>query len=1307
MEGIIFLVFGLISLVFMTWPIWVIVLLVVWLRRRNQARFAASDTQQPQPQAAVGSEYEQGVRDTLEQVRLLETINDAQLRSIEQLLLPVEQPPVQVSVQPDTQPVAWVAEVEESQEAEPEVYAEEADSAPAEPPRETSPAVPVAVAPPPARAASRPAFNGLNILLLLSSLLFVAAGIAFIASPFADGVKLTVLIIIVGLFYGGGLGLHRMVRRLRPAAVAFIGTGLALIPFLGVAFAQYTTFAPEAIWLIISLLGMGAYLVAALVLKSQVVSYLTVAFLLSLVASAVANAHAPLSGYFVAMIGVSLVASIVGRLRPDWVPAVFRAPVDQTGNIVTPVALGASLLFGGQLSILEYEIIFALTTVHYAVARLQTGLAWHEQVARGLAHITLLIVAGDVTNGNLAHFGMWFVAVAGLQAAYSLWRWPAATASVTRTTELAWVWSALGLHIVAPILWADIPATSGYTLVSLIVLALTATAVIRTTKQYGFGFVLVYAGLVLPGVLGNLTAPAWPPVAVGAIWLAMVAGLIAFRYMHGLPRTTLTRWVVGTALVLYTVVAFVSIAAEPSGTAATVGLVGVAALMAIGSYAYRFAWIMFGVAAVVGAAFIRWVVHIELPSQQTLLFVAGLLALIMYVWSVVLLLLRDRRRGNINLVVAHGSAFWAIIVGIPMYFRPAGEGVLIGVVALLVLWTGFLLAAARIDHQAPLRRLAHAVIYPIFYLGALAVAMSLPVVWQAGVVAAGVILAWEASYRYRRGYLAILANGLTVWMINLAWQAAGLSGANLAYGTFIVAAALFYAAYWWYMRAGDSARRDVMLVSAWLAVGIAVLAALALGPWQQALALGLFIGMVWHASYVHASPYLLVLANVVTVWFALVIADWARAGDMVWYGSLMVTGALFYGLYHYYRTRQDEPRRDVMVGSAWVAVCGAVIASLWLEPWQQCLALSVLVGMLWQASYAYSRPYLLAVANAATVWLALVISTWAGAGDMTWYGSLVATAALCYGLYHYYRLHGDNPRRDIMAISAWTLAIGAWLASLGLEPWWQAAVLVGLIGLLWEISYAYRRAWTVAAANVALFWLFVVIARWQWPENVWSQLGVFAVLTAVLYVAAAVLRRAGDEKRQPIMLWSVWLSASVGYVTSVGVSELQAAASLLLVAGSMSGIEEGVRRHRKTTVEISVYVGTVGLMTLVHAFWPSLNSLFYAHLAALSIAVMAWWRSHDRPRYIVALSIVSLFSAAFALGHGGWYSLVFLVEHVAVTMVGAWFRVRWAAWWGIVGSVLAVFYYLRESPYLIFTLLGVLIVSFVVWRLSRKPKTDT
>lgn len=1180
-------------------PVILIVLVVVWLVQRSRRSSPTQVLPQIPPLPIQNDEYARGVRDALERVQLLSQVSIDDLDSIEHDLL--DDTTKQMSTKDwsvATDAANQAVEILPEADYIHEVEVREVDITKPEPEiRQIQPASPLLA--PPQKPASTVQFSGINILLSLSSLLFVAAGIAFIASPFANTLKLTVLIVIVGLFYGGGLTLYRLVKRLRPAAVAFVGTGLALIPFLGIAFVQYTSFAPETVWLIISLLGAVAYVGAALALNSQVVSYLAVAFMLSLVASGAASAHAPASGYFVLMIAVSLGASIIARLSPRWVPGVFRAPVEHTGNIVTPLALGAGLLFASVLSVREYELIFALTTTHYVVARMQTGKYWHEQVVRVLAHITLLIVAGDIASGDLADFGIGFVVVALLQFGYSIWAWQREGGH--RAGELAWLWVMLGMLVVAPVFWMFDKWSAEYSVAVLLALAASTVSAWWRTKSHGFGFLLLYAGFVLPVACTGLVEPALSPALVGGAYIVYLLALIGYRYRIGWPKQGVARALLGTAVGIYSLSALSALAVEMSGVKAVVGLVVLAVVALVGSYVYKFHWAMVFVAAVVWFSLIRLVSHIDIAEKSFALAVMGALALVMYALCTALFAAHDRKRGSIGLTIGHFSAFVAIAMGLSLHFSPMSDEVGMAVSGLLLIWSLAMVLTVRLDNHAPWRRLMHVIGYPLFYITALAFSFTVDSGWQAVVLVTGALLAWEASYRHRLPHVTILANIFTVWAL--------------------------------------------------------IMSAVAL-----------------------------------------------ELGEQSFYAACMVSTALFYAGYWWFRYTEDDGRKGVMITSAWMTIAMALLAAIGLDYWQLCLALGVSIVMFWQASYTYVRPHIVWAANVATVWLALAVSQWSGAESMSWYYATFVAGIVFYASYWWFSYSGDSVRRNIMAVSAWGAVVIAWIASIGHSPWWQIFALVAIISMLWEASFSYRRPWLLVGANLALVWLAYVVTSWQWYDVEWGWFTALATLAAVFYGLSHWMLLRGETMRQRVMLWSAWLVSGLGYLTYVGVPDWKLAASLLGMAGAATCIEAGLRYKKRNVVEVGIYVFTIPLLTLVSTTLPDLNSLFYAHLVAGSVALVGLYRRHSQARYIISLCIVSLFSGVYALSEGGWYSLVFLVEHIVLTLVGVVARRRWAAWWGITGSVLAVFYYLRESPYLVFTLLGVLIVSFVILRLTRKER---
>lgn len=123
--------------------------------------------------------------------------------------------------------------------------------------------------------------QNINVTLYVASLLLVAAGALFVGTSLPAVLRFAGVCLITALFYGAGLTLHATALRLRPAAVAFSGTGLALVPVSGLAMYNFAVQDAPLAWLITSLVGTAAYVVAAVRLDSRVLAYLSLTFMVS------------------------------------------------------------------------------------------------------------------------------------------------------------------------------------------------------------------------------------------------------------------------------------------------------------------------------------------------------------------------------------------------------------------------------------------------------------------------------------------------------------------------------------------------------------------------------------------------------------------------------------------------------------------------------------------------------------------------------------------------------------------------------------------------------------------------------------------------------------------------------------------------------------------------------------------------------------------------------------------------------------------------------------------------------------------
>lgn len=667
-----------------------------------------------------------------------------------------------------------------------------------------------------------------NIVLYLASFLFVAAGAAFIGAAVDDTVKLFGVWLLVAAFYGAGLYMHANMPKLRPAAVAFVGTGMALLPFAGVALHQYGGASSEFAWMLTSLVGVVAYYWVAIRLNSLVVSYLTLAFVISLVSGCVATASLPIVWGFTSVIAVSLAASLVSYVRPSWLPAIFSTPVERTGQIVTPVTLVASLFVYDNLSLQGYEVVFSVATAHYVVAWLQSRQDAYENAARVVAHMAWLFFAWDFSAGSLILFGGWFLILATLQLVYSLLR--------QKQGYEIWLWAAMALQLFANTYWVG--SEHSMTLVSYGLAVLGASSFVA-------GYLLRSVKLALPGLGVTVLLPS-----------IVMRGAIEPHLGWG--------WVVSWYL-----------------------LSAIAALF----------------------AYMQW---------------AG------------------KRSHDFKMFVAGGFMLYAVSAAI----------------------------------------------------------LSL-----------------------------VLGNG----------------------------------------------------------AGAATMAALTV--------------LLFVASYIMATPGLVV-------------------------------------------------------------------------------------------------------------------------------------------------------------VGAFTLAIAA------------------------------LRFWTYN----------------DWSQD-WAAVGITWAVDIVLIGISWVMLAMDDERRRPLVLYSVWVVGGFGAIVPFfgGASDsISFAAALLVLVLGLSVFLEGRRSQRSRMVETGIYIATLGAQRMFGVQFPELNAIFYAHWWAATIAAFAIVRSHYMPRLMIAMGFITAVTGVYALGNGDSYSLLFLVEHIALVLAGVYFSKSWAVWWGIIASSLAVLYFLRDIAYAAFGFLGLLLIGFVMWRLTRQ-----
>nr|WP_201762439.1 hypothetical protein [Pseudarthrobacter psychrotolerans] len=172
---------------------------------------------------------------------------------------------------------------------------------------------------------------------------------------------------VTALFYGAGFVLHARVPRLKPAAVAFTGTGLALVPVTGLALFNFALHHGPAAWLITSVIGTAAYVAAAVRLESRVLVYLSLTFVASTAFSGVSILGGALVWYFAVLIAVAVLLSGLALARPGWLPPVYVRPLMVLHPLVVPAVAAAATCVPLLLDKAEYALVIGMCAIYFAL----------------------------------------------------------------------------------------------------------------------------------------------------------------------------------------------------------------------------------------------------------------------------------------------------------------------------------------------------------------------------------------------------------------------------------------------------------------------------------------------------------------------------------------------------------------------------------------------------------------------------------------------------------------------------------------------------------------------------------------------------------------------------------------------------------------------------------------------------------------------------------------------------------------------------------------------------------------------------
>lgn len=791
--------------------------------------------------------------------------------------------------------------------------------------------------------------RNLNAILYVASFLLVAAAAVFVAASMPALVRLLGIWIVVALFYGAGLILHQKTPHLRPAAAAFLGTGLAIIPFAGYALHLIGDMPAQTAWLITSVVGLAAYFAAAVAIKSQLVSYLTMAFVLSLALSSVAVVSAPIVWYFVMLIGVSLVASSVSILRPTWLPELFRKPIEATGQIVTPIALLASIVVYDSMSLRMYELVFGVATAHYLVAWLQTRSYIYETVVRVLAHAAFLLAAYDITDHSVPAFALYWLILAGLQAGYSLWR----LRTGKRSSEMVWLGILQGIILIGSVLWAGSEHVALGTLANFMTIGGISVLATLRLRQIMWAIPALVVSLVAPFIVGRwLAEPMWDWQLLAWVFMTMAASVIGVYYLVRAQRSKSVLRFLEVSFWLYIVFSVFTVFGQLSSTAT--GVIALFAALSAGLFSYvcRQAWgelaggILYILA--VGSLLQDGELHGWHTTAVILVSAASF-----YVVTYIHHNLHEVRRRNMMLGLGQ-----AVLAGLLFNLWAEKEVVITSLSLMLAGSLGSFALRVMVQQKSAALQQIFSFSYFAYIVIAWLLVLNLESQWALLVYTIATMLFWAASYRERApglviaGNITLVAAVATFW----AWQQFNVDWITL--GVAWIAAGILYFVYMLLDTRQDVWRQRACLISVWVLLGSAsllnfsdVLQAQAVAAAGTLLALAATIAMHGYKqrnrSTIELSLY------IATVAAQRMVSLKAPGLEFVFYAHWW---ALTIGLAAWWRRAEGNVKQRLVIAVAFITA-GSGLKALEEGGWYQLLFLAehaalLVIGALRQAAWA-------------------------------------------------------------------------------------------------------------------------------------------------------------------------------------------------------------------------------------------------------------------------------------------------------------------------------------------------------------------
>lgn len=237
----------------------------------------------------------------------------------------------------------------------------------------------------------------INVILFTGALLIVSAAAAFIATSTSPVLKALSMWVAVALFYGVGIWLYSR-KNLRQVGVAFMGIGLALVPFAAVVLT--VTMQIEAIlsWLLASILAAVLSVHMLWLIRSEVAGYISIFSMISLAVAVSRNVSEDIFWIFVPIMlvgfGLQLLRQFSARPLADWV----QRPVSVMSIVNPLVTLAVSIPYFSAIGYVKFEILLLIALVQFALYAVHLKSYAYELAVRALGTGLLGVVSAHIAS---------------------------------------------------------------------------------------------------------------------------------------------------------------------------------------------------------------------------------------------------------------------------------------------------------------------------------------------------------------------------------------------------------------------------------------------------------------------------------------------------------------------------------------------------------------------------------------------------------------------------------------------------------------------------------------------------------------------------------------------------------------------------------------------------------------------------------------------------------------------------------------------------------------------------------------------